>query len=140
MFERSNQLFVLNFTAFAIFLENSTMYQAATLYTELGFDHLKTTLLMVVQNSFGTFSAICGTIALSIYRKRSCFVAAASLMPSLSVAISLPWSIKPGSLGRMFLTRTIGTAHIFVWFVSQTTAAHKNVDQNTSFYDCLLYK
>jgi len=114
------------FYCFCNMLENSTMYQAATIYTELGFDHLKTTLLMVVQNGFGTFSAICGTIALSIFRKQSCFVAAAWLMPSLLgaiLAVSLPWSNKPGILGGMFLTRTNGTAYIIVLSLSQATAA-----------------
>lgn len=114
------------FYAFCNMLENSTMYQASTIYTELGFDHLTTTLLMVVQNSFSTVSAICGATALYFFKTQSCYVAAIWLMPSLLgaiLAVSLPWDNKPGLLGGMFLTRTNGTAYIIVLSLAHTTAA-----------------
>lgn len=114
------------FYALCNMLENSTTYQASTIYAELGFEHLTTTLLMVVQNGFSTCCAICGATALYFFKTQPCYVAAIWLMPSLLgaiLAVSLPWSNKAGLLGGIFLTRTNGTAYIIVLSLAQASAA-----------------
>lgn len=107
-------------------LENSTTYQASIIYTSLGFSNLTSTLLMVVQNGFSTFCGLCGSIALFLFKKQSCLVAAIFLIPAFAgalIAISIAYDNKPGLLAGIFLTRTNGTAYIIGLSLSQATAA-----------------
>lgn len=107
-------------------LENSTTYQASIIYTSLGFGNLTSTLLMVVQNGFSTFCGICGSIALFIFKKQSCFVGAAFMVPAFVgaiIAISIPYDNKAGLLAGIFMTRANGTGYIIGLSLSQATAA-----------------
>lgn len=107
-------------------LENSTTYQSSIIYTSLGFGHLTSTLLMVVQNGFSTFCGICGSLALFFFKKQSCWVAVIWMIPAFVgaiIAISISYDNKPGLLAGIFMTRTNGTAYIIGFSLSQATAA-----------------
>lgn len=107
-------------------LENSTTYQASTIYTSLGFNRLTTTLLIAVQTAFSITCAISGSFALSRFRKQSCIVAAVWMFPAFLgalLAITIPYDNKAGLLGGIFLTRSNGTAYIISLSLCQATAA-----------------
>ncbi|VEU22874.1 DEKNAAC103951 [Brettanomyces naardenensis] len=117
-------LFVL--FCFMNMLENSTMYQASIIYTALGFSNLTTTLLMVVQNGFGTLCAILGSVALYVFKSQSAYVAAIWSIPAFLgaiIAISVDYSNKAGMLAGIFLTRANGTVYIIAFCLCQSTAA-----------------
>ncbi|EGV60910.1 hypothetical protein CANTEDRAFT_132545 [Yamadazyma tenuis ATCC 10573] len=107
-------------------LENSTSYQSSIIYTELGFGHLTSTLLIAVTTAFSISCACAGAFALSRFRKQSVFVAVVFTWPALLgaiLAVSIPWDNKPGILGGIFMTRSNGTAYIISFSLCQTTAA-----------------
>lgn len=117
-------LFVL--FCFLQMLENSTTYQASIIYTQLGFGHLTTTLLMVVQNGFSTVCAIVGSLLLTVFRKQSVYLACGCMsicFVGAILAITLPWDNKPGILAGIFMTRPNGTAYILALSLAQATAA-----------------
>lgn len=116
------------FFFFALFLmfENSVTYQASIIYTQLGYKHLLTTLLMVVMTGVATVSAILGSLALHKWRSQSCLVGAAFIVPSLLgglLAICAPWSKKYAIIAGVYLTRTTGTTYIIGLSLSQASAA-----------------
>ncbi|KAF6007848.1 hypothetical protein HII13_004522 [Brettanomyces bruxellensis] len=117
-------LFVL--FCFLQMLENSTTYQASIIYTQLGFNHLTTTLLMVVQNGFSTVCAIVGALLMSRFRKQSIYLACGLMsicFIGAILAITIPWDNKPGILAGIFMTRPNGTAYILAFSLAQATAA-----------------